>query len=70
MNMFTDPVIGPPLVGLFIACCLAGIVFLITENWPKPNTKTKTTARYENYIIVDDEIIYPKAVVKHVDIKA
>jgi len=72
MNMFTDPVIGPPLTIIFIICCFAGAVFLVIENWPKKKQliqKTKVTS-YENYIIVDDEIIYPTAVVKHVDIQA
>jgi len=70
MNMFTDPVTGPIMIVIVIIACLAAGVFLVMENWPKPNTKTKTTARYENYIIVDGEIIYPKAVIDHVDIKA
>lgn len=72
INMFTDPVIGPPLTVIFIICCLAGIVFLLMENWPKAQPKAQKVpdVRYEQYIVVDDEIIYPVAVVDHIDTKA
>ena len=75
INMFTDPVIGPPLTVIFIICCLAGIVFLLIENWPKihqqaqPKAQKVPDVRYEQYIVVDDEIIYPVAVVDHIDTK-
>lgn len=71
MNMFTDPTIGPVLTVLFIICCLAGVVFLLMENWPKNKVERKPDARYENYMILDDgTIVYPIAVVDHINIKA
>ena len=70
INMFTDPVIGPPLTVIFIICCLAGIVFLLMENWPKAKPKAKKVpdVRYESYMVLEDgTILYPIAVVDHID---
>ena len=69
MNMFTNPTVGPVLTIIFIGCCLAGAVFIIMENWPKITIQKPVarTARYENYMVVDGEIIYPVAVVDHID---
>ena len=72
INMFTDPVIGPPLTVVFIICCLAGIVFLLIENWPKskPKAQKAPDVRYESYMVLEDgTILYPIAVVDHIDTK-
>jgi hypothetical protein len=76
INMFTDPTIGPIITVIFIICCLAGAFFIIWEAYNKniPGQKKVHKApdvRYEQYIVVDDkEILYPVAVVDHIDTRA
>ena len=72
MNLFIDPTIGPVLTFIFVICCASGAIFIIREAWIENKKKEKSrmpVSRYENYIIVDGEIIYPLAVVKHIDEK-
>ena len=74
MNMFTDPTIGPVLTIIFIICCLAGVVFVILENWSKITIQKpiqKPNVRYESYMVLEDgTILYPVAIVDHIDKKA
>lgn len=71
INMFTDPTLGPILTVIFIVCCLSGIVFILIENWPKITVEKPAkvpNARYESYMILEDgTILYPVAVVDHID---
>jgi hypothetical protein len=73
MNMFTDPTIGPVLTVIFIICCLAGAVFVILENWSKITIQKaiqKPNVRYESYMVLEDgTILYPVAIVDHIDKK-
>lgn len=73
MNMFTDPTTGPVLTVIFIICCIAGAFFLIMEGWRDNKKKPLMEvppSRYENYIVIDGEVIYPIAVVDHIDEQA
>ena len=70
INMFTDPTVDPILTMIFIICCLAGIVLLLREGWIKSQTQVnrKPDVRYESYMVLEDgTILYPIAVVDHID---
>ena len=74
MNMFTDPTVGPVLTVIFIICCLGGAFFIAMEAWNENKKKPlmeMPPSRYENYMILEDgTILYPIAVVDHIDKQA
>ena len=74
MNMFIDPHIGPVLTVIFIICCSAGAFFIIMEAWRDNKKKPlmeMPPSRYESYIIMEDgTVLYPIAVVDHIDEQA
>ena len=73
MNLFTDPTLGPYIIFLFIIACMAGAAFIIIEGLNKATGAKPSpikNVRYEHYIIVDGEVIYPEAVIDHIDTQA
>lgn len=68
MNWLSNPYV----IFMFITICMGGAAYILIGGLNKvTNAKpVKNDSRYENYIVVDGEVIYPEAVIDHIDIQA